>query len=160
MPFSRFDPKRSFAKTGSGHTKRKRIETQEALVCITGTAGNELNFESWFDPTVVVPHAPAGGVGTGFANPGGEVRKRISLRNVYTRMISLPRQAQDKHRENSRRDAFWTVRCDRGRRGDDDGRWWRGGRTAGTDADALAWVRRPADGAGEKTAVCFLFSLK
>jgi hypothetical protein len=114
VPRSRFDANRSFAQTGSNKGKRKR-----RFVC-TGTAGNELNFHSWFDPTgakrhflchsyikciilprqardkhrestqkrvafriVVVPHAPAGGVGTGFANPGGQVRKRISMRHVY-----------------------------------------------------------------------------
>jgi hypothetical protein len=48
---------------------------------------------------------------------------------------------------------FWTVWRDRRRCRDDDGRRWRGGRAARADADALAWVRRAADGAGKKTAL-------
>ena len=100
-------------------TDANALNCKRRFVC-TGTAGNELNFHSWFDPTgakrhflchsyikciilprqardkhrestqkrvafriVVVPHAPAGGVGTGFANPGGQVRERISMRHVY-----------------------------------------------------------------------------
>eukprot|EP01046_Picozoa_sp_COSAG06_P019111 COSAG06_NODE_1351_length_9765_cov_3.151976_4_plen_92_part_00 len=70
------------------------------------------------------------------------------------KMISLPRQAPDKHRESTQSDMrFWTVWRDRRRRRDDDGRWWRRGRAARADADALAWVRRAADGAGKKTAL-------
>ena len=70
------------------------------------------------------------------------------------KMISLPRQAPDKHGESTQNDMrFWTVWRDRRRRRDDDGRWWRGGRAARADADALAWVRRAADGAGKKTAL-------
>jgi hypothetical protein len=34
------------------------------------------------------------------------VRKRVVLRHLYIKMIVLPRQARDKHRENSKKDAF------------------------------------------------------
>ena len=34
------------------------------------------------------------------------VRKRVFLRHLYIKMIILPRQARDKHRENSIGDAF------------------------------------------------------
>jgi hypothetical protein len=32
-----------------------------------------------------------------------QVRKSVFLRHLYTKMISLPRQARDKHRENSKK---------------------------------------------------------
>lgn len=37
------------------------------------TAGNELKFESWFDPHAVAPHAPAGGVGAGLSGVGKQL---------------------------------------------------------------------------------------
>eukprot|EP01046_Picozoa_sp_COSAG06_P019110 COSAG06_NODE_1351_length_9765_cov_3.151976_3_plen_164_part_00 len=76
VPRSRFDANRSFAQTGSNKGKRKR-----RFVC-TGTAGNELNFHSWFDPTGA---------------------KRHFLCHSYIKCIVLPRQARDKHRESTQK---------------------------------------------------------
>ena len=37
------------------------------------------------------------------------VRKCVFLRHLYKEMVILPRQARDKHRENSKKDAFLQV---------------------------------------------------
>ena len=47
------------------------VEFSSAVAEALGTSGVELTFESWFDPTTVLPHAPAGGSDAGFASPGG-----------------------------------------------------------------------------------------
>jgi hypothetical protein len=39
-----------------------------------------------------------------------EVRRRYFLRRVYIKMIHLPRQARDKHRENSKKSAVFLQR--------------------------------------------------
>ena len=38
------------------------------------------------------------------------VRKRVFLSHLYIKMLILPRQARDKHKENSKQDAFLQVR--------------------------------------------------
>jgi hypothetical protein len=64
------------AQTDANALNRKR-----RFVC-TGTAGNELNFHSWFDPTGA---------------------KRHFLCHSYIKCIILPRQARDKHRESTQK---------------------------------------------------------
>ena len=40
---------------------------------------------------------------------GAVLRKTAFLRHLYIKMIILPRQAQDKHRENSKKDAVFRT---------------------------------------------------
>ena len=37
------------------------------------------------------------------------VRKRVFLRHLYIKMITLPRQARDKHRESTQKEPFMQV---------------------------------------------------
>ena len=40
----------------------------------------------------------------------GLVRKMVFFSHIYIKMLILPRQARDKHRENSKNDAFFAGR--------------------------------------------------
>ena len=43
-------------------------------------------------------------------SPRRDLRKTAFLRHLYIKTIILPRQAQDKHRENSKKDAVFRTR--------------------------------------------------
>ena len=80
------------------------------------------------------------------------VRKRDFLRHLHIEMIVLPRQARDKHRENSKRTRF----CREGNQTDPfqlvDGKYQYGDATLWSDPDTgkgyVYWrARTPQDGA-------------